>query len=129
MRSRRCRPPPDVSAEDVAADALPAVRWLTLARDLLARGELRLALRALYLAELVHLAEMNLLAIARFKSNRDYEREIKRRAHSFPGMIGAFSENLVIFERIWYGIHSIKQETVQQFLNNYERITADEQVR
>lgn len=119
----------DLRDENTSADQLPEARWLALGKTLLNDGELRLALRAFYFAALAHLAEQNLLTLSRFKSNRDYEREIKRRAHSFPGMVGAFSENLVIFERIWFGIHSVGQETVQQFLNNYERITADDQVR
>jgi hypothetical protein len=119
----------DLRDENTSADQLPEARWLELGKTLLNDGELRLALRAFYFAALAHLADQNLLTLSRFKSNRDYEREIKRRAHSFPGMVGAFSENLVIFERIWYGIHSIRQETVQQFLNNYKRITADDQVR
>jgi hypothetical protein len=119
----------DLSDENISADQLPEVRWLALARSLLQEGELRFALRAFYFAALAHLAEQNLLTLSRFKSNRDYEREIKRRAHAFPGLIGAFSENITILERIWYGMHSVRQETVQQFLNNYERITADEQGR
>jgi hypothetical protein len=120
---------PDLSAEDVVADALPAARWLTLARDLLAQGELRLALRALYLAELVHLAEKNLLAIARFKSNRDYERELRRRAHAVPGLVHCFSENVTILERTWYGRHELDRDTMDRFLANQKRIMADAQDR
>lgn len=122
-------PESDLNDENTLADQLPEARWQALGKNLLNEGELRLALRAFYLAALAHLAEQNLLTIARFKSNRDYEREIKRRAHSFPGLVGAFSENITIFERTWYGIHEIGQQTVQQFLNNYERITSDEQIQ
>jgi hypothetical protein len=121
--------PPDLTAEDVAADALPAVRWLTLARDLLARGELRLALRALFLSELVHLAEKNLLAIARFKSNRDYEMELRRRAHGVPGLVQCFSENVTILERTWYGRHELERDMVDRFLANQKRIMANAQDR
>jgi len=119
----------DLNDENTSADQLPEARWLTLAKSLINDGELRLALRAFYFATLAHLADRDLLTISRFKSNRDYDREIKRRAHSFPGLIDAFSENVTTFERIWYGIHGVGQEMVRQFVNNYERIAADGQDR
>jgi hypothetical protein len=119
----------DLSDENASADQLPEARWLALARDLLNQGELRLALRAFYFAALTHLAAQNLLTLSRFKSNRDYEREIRRRAHAFPGLINAFAENVVILERSWYGMHGVRQEAVRQFLDNYKRITANEQGR
>ena len=61
-------PAPDVAApsrrrrarsdeENVTADQLPEDGWLQLARELIERGELRLALRASYLAGLAHLGQ------------------------------------------------------------------------
>jgi len=73
---------PDVSDENVGAEQLPEDGWIKLARELLDRGELRLALRAFYLAALAHLAARNLITLARYKSNRDYERELLRRGHA-----------------------------------------------
>ncbi len=122
-------PEADLRDENTSADQLPEARWLALAKSLLESGDLRLALRALYFAALAQLADRNLLTISRSKSNRDYEREIKRRAHAFPGLAGAFSENVTILERVWYGIHAAELETVQQFLSNNERITANDQGR
>src|SRR5262249_62025247 len=40
---------PDVADENVGASALPEDGWLKLARELLEKGEFRLAMRALYL--------------------------------------------------------------------------------
>jgi hypothetical protein len=57
--------------------------WTRLGREFRQRGELRLALRAFYLASLSHLAAKGLVTVARFKSNRDYERELRRRGHAF----------------------------------------------
>jgi TRAP-type C4-dicarboxylate transport system permease small subunit len=68
--------PPDLADENVGAEQLPEDGWLTLARDLWQRGELRLALRAFYLSSLAHLADRELITLARFKSNLDYEREL-----------------------------------------------------
>jgi hypothetical protein len=113
---------PDLTAEDVAADQLPEDGWVQMARDLLSRGELRLAMRAFYLASLANLAERNLISLARFKSNRDYERELNRRAHAFPKILELFGENTQVFERAWYGLHEIYPETVQRLATNVELI-------
>jgi hypothetical protein len=113
---------PDIADENVAADQLPEDGWSALGRDLLERGEYRLAIRAFYLATLAHLAQRNLIGIARFKSNREYEIELRRRAHAIPGMLALFGENLFIFERIWYGLHDVNRELVQQFAATVDRI-------
>jgi hypothetical protein len=120
--SEAIQPVPDLADENVGADQLPEDGWTKLARELLERGEFRLAMRAFYLASLAHLAERNLISIARFKSNHDYERELRRRAHSFPDLLSTFGDNLTLFERIWYGLHDVNGETVHHFAANVERI-------
>ncbi|HWW02259.1 MAG TPA: DUF4129 domain-containing protein [Candidatus Acidoferrum sp.] len=113
---------PDLSDENVGAEQLREDGWSKLARELLAQGELRLAMRAFYLASLAHLSQRNLISLARFKSNRDYERELHRRGHSFPELLAVFSENVSVFERIWYGMHEVSGELVTQFAAKVERI-------
>jgi len=113
---------PDLDNEDVAADQLPVDGWITMARDYLARGELRLALRAFYLASLAHLAQRNLVTIARYKSNHDYERELSRRAHALPEVMTTFTENVSIFDRIWYGMHEVNGALLDDFQRNVEKI-------
>ncbi|HEX5398357.1 MAG TPA: hypothetical protein VFY06_04840 [Verrucomicrobiae bacterium] len=122
VASEAISPAPDVADETVGADQMPEDGWTRLARELLARGEFRLAMRAFYLASLAHLAARNLIRLARFKSNHDYERELRRRGHSFPGLISVFGDNLSIFERIWYGMHEANSDLVNQFASNVERI-------
>jgi hypothetical protein len=112
----------DIADENVGADQLPEDRWTQLARELLGRGELRLAMRAFYLASLAHLASRNLISIARFKSNREYERELRRRGHSLPELLSTFSSNLSVFEGIWYGTHEVSSDLVSQFAAKVERI-------
>jgi hypothetical protein len=116
------QPAPNIGDENVGADQLPEDGWITMARDLLARGELRLALRALYLASLAHLAQRNLITIARFKSNRDYQHELGRRAHALPDLTSKFTENVSIFDRIWYGMHEVDGTLLDQFQRNVEKI-------
>lgn len=117
--------PPDVADENVTADQLPEDDWLALARDLANRGELRLALRAMYLASLAHLSRRELVFITRFKSNHDYELELRRRARAWPDLQRAFTENVGAFERIWYGTHEINADGVRRFEENVQRIRAN----
>jgi len=115
-------PAPDLADENVGAEQLPEDGWVKLARELLERGELRLALRAFYLATLAHLAEQNLITLAKFKSNRDYEREVLRRGHALAELPALFAENVFIFERVWYGLHEVTQDMVGDFARNVERM-------
>lgn len=115
---------PDLTDENVSAEQLPEDEWSRLARELLARGEFRLALRAYYLSSLAFLGEHQLITLARFKSNHDYERELSRRGHALDGLVAAFGENVLAFDRIWYGMHAVDQEVVHHFAANVERIRA-----
>ena len=115
---------PNVADENVIASQLPEDDWLRLARELMGKGELRLALRALYLAGLAHLAQREMIRVAKFKSNRDYEQELCRRARALPELQAAFSENVGIFDRVWYGLHGVTEEALQRFQINLEKIRA-----
>jgi len=113
---------PDLADENVTASRLPEEEWLKLAGELSARGDLRLALRALYLASLAHLAGRELVSIARFKSNRDYLLEVGRRARARGELTRAFGENVALFDCVWYGLYTVSGETYAQFRANLERI-------
>jgi hypothetical protein len=115
---------PDLTDENVLANQLPEDGWLALARELMDKGELRLALRALYLASLAHLAQREFVSIARFKSNRDYEQEVIRRTRAQPELRLAFSENVAVFDRTWYGLHEVTRDALQIFQGNLDRIRA-----
>jgi Domain of unknown function (DUF4129) len=117
-------PTPDIANENVGADQLPEDGWLKLARELFGRGELRLALRAFYFASLSHLAERNLITIAKFKSNHDYERELGRRGHALPEVVNTFTQNVSTFDRVWYGLHDVDPEVVDRFASNVQKIKA-----
>jgi hypothetical protein len=115
---------PDLTDESVAADELPEDEWLRLAREQVAQGALRLALRALYLASLAHVARREWVTLAKYKSNRDYERELQRRARERPDVLSAFGENVTVFDRSWYGLHEVSTETLARLEANLERIRA-----
>jgi hypothetical protein len=117
-------PMPDLSDDGVGADAVPVDRWLVMARELMEKGELRLALRALYLASLAHLSDHELITIARYKSNCDYRVELQRRAHGHLDLLTIFSEHVAMFDRAWYGLHEVTDEAMRRFAANHERMRA-----
>jgi hypothetical protein len=117
-------PLPDLRDETTSAEQLPEDGWLAMARDFFDGGELRLALRALYLAGLAHLGSRELIHLARHKSNRDYDRELRRRARAQDELLTAFAHNLDVFESAWYGDHPVTPETLGAFSQNLERIRA-----
>ena len=116
---------PNIADENVGADQLPELGWSKLGRELVDRGEFRLAMRAFFLASLARLAHLNMIGIARFKSNRDYENELRRRGHAVPDVLEAFGENRLTFERVWYGDHAVDRGLVDEFAANVERIKVD----
>ena len=115
---------PDLRDDGIKADELPANRWIDLAQELMAKGEYRLAMRALYLATLSYLAERELVDIEIFKSNRDYDRELQRRSSDRNDLIAAFSETVTVIDRVWYGMRKISQNDVESYLTKQERIMA-----
>ncbi|MBL9189333.1 MAG: hypothetical protein JNK23_17755 [Opitutaceae bacterium] len=115
---------PDLRDENVQAALLPADGWLALAREQAARGEWRLAWRALYLATLARLAAEGLVSLAKFKTNLDYERELRRRALSRGEVVAVFAARRRAFEEVWYGRAEPAETAVRQWIAELERPAA-----
>jgi flagellar biosynthesis protein FlhB len=112
----------DLEAETVRADALPEDSWLALARELMDRGELRLALRALYLATLSLLAQHQLVRLGPAKSNRDYLLELTRRLRDNAAAIQLVRDNINLFEASWYGTHAVNSIIIETMLANHQQV-------
>ncbi len=121
--------PVDLENDDLVASQLPEVEWLRLAREQISAGKFRLAVRALFLGSLAHLGERRLIAIARYKSNRDYQDELDLKARSLPGLRDVFAENVRKFEWAWYGDHRIDEATALHFAENCQRIADGQELR
>jgi hypothetical protein len=115
-------PQVNIHDETLTAADLPSDRWQMLARELMAHNDLRAALRALYLAMLAQLGDTGHVALARFKSNRDYRNELDRRAHVEPELLACFTRCMTAFERAWYGMHPVAETQLSSFITDQERI-------
>lgn len=112
--------------EDVTADQLAEAEWMRLGRDLIARGEIRLGMRALFLGSLAALASRGDVHLARHKSNRDYERELARRGAPLQSVAGMYGENRRAFERVWYGSEVPDDEALSRFEHNVRLLARKE---
>ena len=110
----------DLLNDAAAADQLPPDEWMAMAGDLLARGEYRLAIRAMFLGSLARFAATGVLTLARHKSNRDYCRELDRKARDRADVRAAFAINVRTLERVWYGRHPASGELAAEFARNCE---------
>jgi cbb3-type cytochrome oxidase subunit 3 len=115
----------DLESDEVTAADRPSDEWLALARELLKKGDYRLAIRALYLSNLAMLADANLLTIARAKSDHDYMAELRRQGRAEQRLLDAFSDNITIFQQVWYGMRDIHEKMLKRFLDNHKRIMTD----
>jgi hypothetical protein len=116
--------PVDLTDEATLASALPEDEWLRMARAQSEGGDLRLAVRAVFLATLAALGEQRLIDIARSKSNRDYAVELRLRAAVRREVPEVFGRSVSVFERAWYGLHEVAPEWVQELLENHQRLTS-----
>ncbi len=114
---------PDLASEPVTASDLPQEGWISLAREMMEKGAMREALRAVYMATLAGLAQGGVITPAKHKSNREYRDEVKRRAHGNIELFGLFTANMDLFDRAWYGRFKPTKEDLKGFLRNHERIS------
>ena len=117
-------PPPEVDLDDenIVATLLEEDEWIAMARQLAAAGELRKAMRAWFLAGIASLARRDLLGVKASKSNMDYRRELIRRTRRLPAIAPLFCENISLFERAWYGLHTTSLQDLNQMEQNTERM-------
>lgn len=103
-----------VSANESASDLFAE------AQELARRGDLRSAIRKGYIALLCDLADRKVISLARNKTNRDYLRDLRKRADLFAGVQSLTGQ----YERSWYGSQAVAPEDWDAFHARYrEAIT------
>jgi hypothetical protein len=111
-----------LDAEDLTADRMPEDQWIELADQSLREGDLRLALRAFYLANLSWMGRAEFISIHPGKTNREYELELRRRGRTFPEARALFGANVAVFERAWYGLRDVAMEEIDEFRDRAARM-------
>ena len=115
----------DMEDENIVASLLEEDEWIQLARELFEKGAFRQALRAWFFAHLAFLSRKELVIIARFKSNLDYHRELKRRTRYQPTVESRFQKMIYLFERTWYGTHEANSNEIEQMEKSLEEMQND----
>jgi hypothetical protein len=115
-------PLPDLGDGAIASERSED-EWFALADRLEREGELRLALRSVYLGLLAGLGQREWLTIRRDRTNRDYLNEFTRRWRRRPQ--AALERRVEIpeklrgslrqFDRVWYGSHVPTREAVAAY--------------
>ena len=112
-------PPSSAPTDDLRVKARPSWARLPFTRGLEALGIE--PLRTLYLGTLALLNHRGFLTIHACKSNRDYERELRRRSRD-SALSQIFRLNIRSFEQSWYGFHEVTGEQIQHFRDNLGRM-------
>jgi hypothetical protein len=113
---------PDLEDEATTAADMPEDEWYMLAQQLAASGDFRLAARALFFSILATLARREVIRIARFKSNMDYQNELSRRGGSIGDAPAHFSRIALIYESVWYGEHNADAAVLNQMHSHQEHL-------
>jgi hypothetical protein len=121
--------PVRLDAEDLTPDRLPEESWIELAERSLRENNLRLALRAFYLANLAWLGRRGFISIHPGKTNREYEAELRRRARAHAEARGLFTANIAAFERAWYGMYEVTGDDIVQFRGRVSEMKKMDEVK
>jgi hypothetical protein len=113
---------PDLESDTVSAADLPESEWWALANEKLNAGEIRLALRAYFLALLAALADRELINLKRSRSNSDYEVQLRRRQQAGSSLVQRFVVCRLTFERAWYGDYPVSLSDVEPLRLAYAEV-------
>jgi hypothetical protein len=88
------------------------------AQQLSRGGDYRAAVRYLYLSTLLILDERGVMRYHRSRTNREYLRSL---ANS-PELSGPLAEVIDVFDNVWYGYHSLEEESFKHFSDRVEEL-------
>jgi hypothetical protein len=114
-----------VDLDSATADRRPSDEWLDLAADFERQGDLRRAVRSVHLASLSRLAAATLLELHAAKTNRNYGRELARRAghlHAATRLGTAFGGSVRGVEPIWFGEHEATADALDAMRRHDEAL-------
>ncbi len=109
-----------LDSDTILATSQSSGEWIRLARELVAVGDHRRAVRALFLAMLADLAAAGWIEVRPARTNRDYRRDLERSAAVPEPVRQQFARWTAVFERCWYGAHSVDSRTVDDMISEWE---------
>ena len=86
-------------------------------------GDYRSAVRYLYLSSLLLLDERNILRYDRSKTNREYLRSVS----NSPELAQPLSEVIEVFDDVWYGYHSLEEDSFKHYSKRVEELKGKKQ--
>lgn len=101
---------PDRTASDILAEAEALAR----------KGELRAAIRLAYIALLCELGDRKVLALAQYKTNRDYLRAVREKRER--PLLDEMQKLTSSFENHWYGFQQTTPDDWTTFRSGYEKV-------
>jgi hypothetical protein len=93
------------------------------AQSLSRGGDYRSAVRYLYLSSLLLLDERNILRYDRSKTNREYLRSVS----NSPELAQPLSEVIEVFDDVWYGYHSLEEDSFKHYSKRVEELKEKKQ--
>jgi hypothetical protein len=88
------------------------------AQSLSRGGDYRSAVRYLYLSSLLLLDERDILRYDRSKTNREYLRSVS----NSPELAKPLSEVIEVFDDVWYGYHSLGEDSFRHYSQRVEEL-------
>jgi hypothetical protein len=93
----------DITSNTICAEDNPSDEWENLAKISVSEGDIKAAIRYLYLSTLSFLGERRMIVIRRSRSNREFKRELERRFPDKHELNEHFTDIISQFEYTWYG--------------------------
>ncbi len=112
-----------LAEENIAEELLTSESAFQKAQALSRGGDYRSAVRFLYLSSLLLLDERGVLRYDRSKTNREYLRSIS----NSPELEKPLSEVIEVFDEVWYGYHSLDDDTFKHYSDRVEELKEKKQ--
>jgi hypothetical protein len=103
---------------DETSEPLTSEGAFERAQSLSRGGDYRSAVRYLYLSSLLLMDERGILRYDRSKTNREYLRSVS----NMPELAKPLGEVIEVFDNVWYGYHSLEEETFKKYSDRVEEL-------
>jgi hypothetical protein len=107
-----------LNGENAGEEPLTSEAAFAKAQELSRGGDFRSAVRYLYLSALLIMDERGVMRYDRSKTNREYLRSVS----DSPELSKPLEEVIEVFDNVWYGYHSLEEETFKHYSDRVEEL-------